>query len=120
MDLTGKALAEVKGSTFRPTEEKITSACETASYRSLLFVDPENEDGPKAVVIGLNPSTARAGQSDCTLTKISKVLHVFGFSQLTMLNLYIYRATSPSDLNRAISESKSSATEPRKPLYNRL
>ena len=42
----------------------------------------------KVVAIGINPSTARDGKSDVTMTKLCRFLDMYGFNNVTMLNLY--------------------------------
>lgn len=42
----------------------------------------------KIVAIGINPSTAHNGESDNTITKLCKFLDMYGFNNLSMLNLY--------------------------------
>lgn len=42
----------------------------------------------RIVAIGINPSTARDGKSDTTMTKLCRFLDLYGFNNVTMLNLY--------------------------------
>lgn len=42
----------------------------------------------KIVAIGINPSTAQNGESDNTITKLCRFLDMYGFNNLSMLNLY--------------------------------
>ena len=54
---------------------------------------------PKNVVfIGLNPSTADERIDDPTIRRCMGFARRFGFNTLTMLNLFAYRATNPSEL----------------------
>jgi len=46
----------------------------------------------------LNPSTADAYQDDPTIRRCIGYMKRFGYSRLEVVNLYAYRATSPSDL----------------------
>lgn len=45
-------------------------------------------DGLRAVVIGINPSTAHDGKSDVTLTKICRYLDAYGVGEIVMINLF--------------------------------
>jgi hypothetical protein len=54
--------------------------------------------GPRVVWIMLNPSTADAEQDDPTLRRITAFSRGWGFSALTVVNLYAWRATDPADL----------------------
>ncbi len=45
-------------------------------------------DGLKAVVIGINPSTAHDGKSDNTLTRICRYLDSYGVGEVVMVNLF--------------------------------
>ena len=42
----------------------------------------------KAVVIGINPSKAHDGESDTTLTKISRYLYQYSVGEIAMINLF--------------------------------
>lgn len=42
----------------------------------------------KVVAIGINPSTAQEGESDTTMTKLCRFLDMYGFNNVTMLNLF--------------------------------
>ncbi len=42
----------------------------------------------KIVAIGINPSTAQDGESDMTMTKLCRFLDLYGFNNVTMLNLF--------------------------------
>lgn len=60
------------------------------SIRETLSVQWESDSNrkEKVVAIGINPSTARDGKSDVTMTKLCRFLDMYGFNNVTMLNLY--------------------------------
>ena len=58
------------------------------NMRILIKVKINEDSNKKAVVIGINPSTAQEGKSDRSLTKISRYLFQFGLGELAMINLY--------------------------------
>ena len=51
--------------------------------------------------IMLNPSTADADHDDPTIRRCMGFAAYWGFSRLTVVNLFAYRATDPKELNRA-------------------
>ena len=55
-------------------------------------------DGPELVVIGLNPSTADAQTDDPTLRRIMCFTHEWGFSAVTVINLFAWRSRFPKEL----------------------
>ena len=54
--------------------------------------------GARVVWIMLNPSTADAEQDDASIRRITGFSRGWGFSALTVVNLYGWRATDPTDL----------------------
>ena len=58
--------------------------------RELLCAEWDNEFNKqeKVVAIGINPSNAHNGKSDNTITKLCRFIDMYGFNNLTMLNLY--------------------------------
>lgn len=57
----------------------------------------------KAVAIGINPSKAHKGESDTTLTKISRYLYQYGVGELAMINLF---ETISTNQNGIVSSQK--------------
>ena len=57
-----------------------------------------NPNLPKAVVIGLNPSTATAEQDDPTIRRCIEFSHREGCGSFMMLNIFAYRSTDPHGL----------------------
>lgn len=53
---------------------------------------------PCCAFIGLNPSTADATHDDPTIRRIIGFAQDWGFGSVTVVNLFAYRATKPSDL----------------------
>lgn len=47
-----------------------------------------SEKKEKVLVIGINPSWAQNGETDLTMTKICRFLDMYGFDNVSMLNLY--------------------------------
>ena len=58
-------------------------------------------DGPKVLMIGLNPSTADASRNDPTIRRCIGFAREWGFGGVWVLNLFAYRATYPADLRAA-------------------
>ena len=58
-------------------------------------------DGPKVLMIGLNPSTADASRNDPTIRRCIGFARQWGFGGVWVLNLFAYRATYPADLRAA-------------------
>lgn len=50
--------------------------------------DSKRNRKEKIVAIGINPSTAQDAESDITMTKLCRFLDMYGFNNVTMLNLY--------------------------------
>src|SRR4051812_40135006 len=72
----------------------ILSDCDR--YRYLL--GREWADGPTAVFVMLNPSTADALHNDPTIRRCLRYAQVWGCGALMVANLYAWRATDPDDL----------------------
>lgn len=69
-------------------------------YRSRLTVTWRNYVNKKAVVIGINPSKAKDGKSDRTLTVTARFLNMYGIDEFLMLNIYENYATNPNDMGK--------------------
>jgi hypothetical protein len=55
-------------------------------------------DGKVIAFIGLNPSTADAIQNDPFILKCIRFAKGWGITKLLMVNLFVYRSSSPKDL----------------------
>ena len=58
-----------------------------------------NEAKPKAMVIGLNPSTADESYDDPTIRRTKQLLNKWGFGGLYMLNVFAFITPYPDQLN---------------------
>ncbi len=56
---------------------------------------------PRAMIVGLNPSTADESHNDPTITRCIGFARDWGYGGVYVLNLFAFRATFPSDLKRA-------------------
>lgn len=54
--------------------------------------------GPKALFIGLNPSTATEAQNDPTVERCERRARTMGFGAFRMGNIFALRATDPRDM----------------------
>jgi hypothetical protein len=59
------------------------------------------DEGLRVLWVMLNPSTADANIDDPTIRRVIDFSQRLGFSALTVVNLYAFRATDPRELNRA-------------------
>jgi hypothetical protein len=57
-----------------------------------------DEQLPKAMCIGLNPSSANAVKSDPTITNLTKMLVKLGYGGFYMMNLFAWISPKPADL----------------------
>jgi len=55
-------------------------------------------DGPRVVWVMLNPSTADADVDDPTIRRVMRFSKDWGYDGCTVVNVYAWRATKPSDL----------------------
>jgi hypothetical protein len=72
----------------------------TGRYRYHLWRSWDT-DLPRAVFVGLNPSTADAERDDPTLRRCVAFARSWGCGGLDVVNLFAWRATKPADLKRA-------------------
>lgn len=69
---------------------------ECGRYRYRLWREPEGEpEGPAAVFLMLNPSTADADQDDPTIRRCRAFARQWGCNGLVVVNLYAFRSVSP-------------------------
>jgi hypothetical protein len=57
-----------------------------------------DESKPKAMCIGLNPSTANANKNDQTISYLIKMLKILGYGGFYMMNLFAWISSKPDDL----------------------
>lgn len=57
-----------------------------------------NDDLPKAMCIGLNPSEARAIKNDPTISILIRMLTRLGYGGFYMMNLFAWVSSKPKDL----------------------
>lgn len=69
------------------------------NYRYLLF-RMWDESLPKAMCIGLNPSTATAESDDPTIGNLIRILRNSGYGSLYMTNLFALVSPYPEDLRK--------------------
>jgi hypothetical protein len=55
-------------------------------------------DGPHAMFVGLNPSTADETADDPTIRRCIAYARAWGYGALCMANLFAYRSTQPADM----------------------
>lgn len=70
---------------------------EDGPYRYTLTIDLDGP-GSRLAVIMKNPSTACVERSDATIGKVEAWAVRHGFGSLVVVNLFAWRATSPTDL----------------------
>ena len=58
------------------------------------------DEGPEVIFIGLNPSTADSKSDDPTLRRIMGFSHKWGFSGVTVINLFAWRSQDPRELRK--------------------
>ena len=66
-------------------------------YRYLL--ERRWDEGPNCLFVGLNPSTATADSDDATVRKCVALARTWGFSGMTMANLFAVRCRYPQILS---------------------
>lgn len=85
------------------TDSAVVSPCGTWRYRLDRTLDParfitEPGDEPPLLFVMLNPSIADAETDDPTIRCLKGFTWALGSSRFVVVNLYAYRATSPSAL----------------------
>jgi len=65
-----------------------------------------NEDKPRVMFIGLNPSTANEYKSDATITRVTGFAKDWGFGGFYMLNLFTYITPYPEELKQCSDPEK--------------
>lgn len=76
-------------------KDAVLSACENYRYALWRIWD---EQLPRVLFIGLNPSTADAEKDDPTIRRCISYARQWGYGGISVANLFAYRATYPSDL----------------------
>lgn len=75
-----------------PDDGKQNDFDNNVKVRQILHVNWDPVDGKakngKVVAIGINPSTAHKGKSDNTLSRLCRLIDMYGYNDLTMLNLF--------------------------------
>ncbi len=54
-----------------------------------------NDELPRAMCIGLNPSTANGSKNDMTITYLIKMLSILGYGGFYMMNCFAYITSKP-------------------------
>ncbi len=57
-----------------------------------------NDELPKAMCIGLNPSNANADKNDATINNLTGMLTKLGYGGFYMMNLFAWISSQPQDL----------------------
>ena len=70
----------------------VYSPCERYRY---LLTRVWNPDGPKALFVMLNPSTATEFQNDPTVERCERRARALGFGAFRVTNIFAFRATDP-------------------------
>ena len=70
----------------------VYSPCERYRY---LLTRVWNPDGPKALFVMLNPSTATEFQNDPTVERCERRARTLGFGAFRVTNIFAFRATDP-------------------------
>ncbi len=94
--------ADKKGAVNRNLQiNEENTCCEiTGNIRKWIKVSIDDSRNKKAVVIGLNPSTADGKTSDRTLTRTARFLSQYDVGQFTMINLFETVSEKPSGIRR--------------------
>lgn len=65
----------------------------------------------KVVAIGINPSTAHKGKSDNTLSRLCRLLDMYGYYDLTMLNLFESISPRQDDVRGYVDSTETDFSE---------
>ncbi|PZS25792.1 MAG: hypothetical protein DLM61_19485 [Pseudonocardiales bacterium] len=65
--------------------------------------------GPRVLFVMLNPSTADASIDDATIRACMALARRWGYAGITVINLYAWRATDPTDLDRVPADRATGA-----------
>lgn len=79
------------------TNERGAEFSECGKYRYKLW-RIWNTGLPKAMCIGLNPSTANADSNDATINNLVNILTKLGYGGFYMMNLFAWISSNPNDL----------------------
>lgn len=82
---------------------RATTFSQSRTWRYALWRQWGAPDGPYAMFIGLNPSTADETLDDPTVRRCIRYAKEFGYDALCMTNLFAYRATYPRDMKAFIN-----------------
>lgn len=82
-------------SVFSQDSGALFSDC--GKYRFVLW-RTWDDNKPKIMFIGLNPSTANEETDDPTIRRVKNFSHSWGFGGLYMLNLFTFVSSNPEDL----------------------
>ena len=72
------------------------------NYRYVLW-RKWDDSKPKAMFIGLNPSTADQTHNDPTISRCIKYANSWGFGSIYMVNIFSYKTTYPRELKSSIN-----------------
>lgn len=76
----------------------VYSDCEHYRYSLVRTWDPE---GPKALFVMLNPSTATEVQNDPTVERCERRARALGFGSFCVTNIFAWRDTDPKNMRAA-------------------
>lgn len=88
----------MKTADFFLERDAVISDC--GKYRYMLRRSWDH-DKPRALYVMLNPSTADAEVDDATIRSCTRLAKGMGYGSFEVVNLYGFRATDPSELEKA-------------------
>ena len=83
---------------IKPFDAERKDVGNNSSIRESLSVTWKRHRDEKILAIGINPSLAQNGKSDCTMTKLCRFLDMYGFNNVQMINLYEGVSPNPKDI----------------------